>query len=292
MSSSNSLPAHHSVILNMGNAHSTSSPSESRTMSRKYSAGISRLGGSCCYAWGSHTSSAVSEETVCNEKFNLDHSLPKHAPKSVDKDAAVAYNAFLKAFPEYGLTSTLDNLRESDFSRLDRTGETYVDYMGGAVYPESLIRRNTAFLNNNVLGNTHSVSNRWGISAFEYFSLVHYHPRSSTLSSTCADKARATVLSFFQAPPEYTVIFTSNATGALKLVGEAYPFTDKSTYILGADSHNSVHGIREFAARAGAKVCYIDSTANGGFVESTAKVCMFTSIYAPLFTYLFSPQLT
>lgn len=154
----------------MGNAHSTSSPSESRTISRKYSAGISRLGGSCCYAWDSHTSSAVSDESVYNEKSNLDHSLPKHAPKSVDKDAAVAYKAFLKAFPEYGLTSTLDNLRASDFSRLDRAGETYVDYMGGAVYPESLIRRNTAFLNNNVLGNTHSVSNRWGISAFEYFS--------------------------------------------------------------------------------------------------------------------------
>jgi molybdenum cofactor sulfurtransferase len=97
----------------------------------------------------------------------------------------------------------------------------------------------------------------------------HY---SSKLSSKCANDARAAVLSFFQAPPEYTVVFTSNATGALKLVGESYPFTNESAYILGADSHNSVHGIREFAARAGAKVCYIDSTENGGFVESTAKV--------------------
>jgi molybdenum cofactor sulfurtransferase len=114
--------------------------------------------------WDSSFSSSVaSEETVCNEKCSFDHSSLKYAtrPKVVDEDAAVAYKAFLKAFPEYKLTSTLDNLRVSDFSRLDRTGETYVDYMGGALYPERLIRRHTTFLNNNVLGNTHSVSNRY-----------------------------------------------------------------------------------------------------------------------------------
>jgi len=82
------------------------------------------------------------------------------SPKPIDNDTAVAYKAFLKAFPEYNLTTTLDDLRRTDFSRLDHTGETYVDYMGGAVYPESLVRRYTAFLNNNILGNTHSVSNR------------------------------------------------------------------------------------------------------------------------------------
>lgn len=95
---------------------------------------------------------------------------------------------------------------------------------------------------------------------------------SSKLSSACADEARTAVLSFFRAPPEYTVVFTNNATGALKLVGESYPFTNKSAYVLGEDAHNSVQGIREFARRAGANVCYIDSTENGGFVESTAKV--------------------
>jgi hypothetical protein len=114
--------------------------------------------------WGSLPRSVVSEDsTCCSEKCSFDHSLiklPSKSFKPVDNDAAVAYKAFLKAFPEYQLTSTLDKLRESDFSRLDRTGETYVDYMGGAVYPESLIRRHTAFLNNNVLGNTHSVNNR------------------------------------------------------------------------------------------------------------------------------------
>ncbi len=61
---------------------------------------------------------------------------------------------------EYRLTWILDTLRRTDFTRLKSTGETYVDYMGGAIYPESLIRVHTDFLHRSVLGNTHSVSNR------------------------------------------------------------------------------------------------------------------------------------
>ena len=104
-----------------------------------------------------------SEETYCNEKHTPKY--PKVSdtsclPEKLQNDTAVAYKAFLNAFPEYALTGILDTLRQSDFSRLDRIGETYVDYMGGSVYPESLVRDHTAFLNNSVLGNTHSVNNR------------------------------------------------------------------------------------------------------------------------------------
>ena len=76
-----------------------------------------------------------------------------------DDKANAAYKTFIKEYPEYHLTWTLDALRRSDFSRLDRTGETYVDYMGGSLYPDSLIRVHTNFLQRNVLGNTHSVNN-------------------------------------------------------------------------------------------------------------------------------------
>ena len=67
-------------------------------------------------------------------------------------------------------------------------------------------------------------------------------------------------------------MFTANATAALKLVGEAFPFQEGSTYVLSADSHNSVHGIRTFAAAAGARVCYISSTDVGGVDAEEAKV--------------------
>lgn len=94
----------------------------------------------------------------------------------------------------------------------------------------------------------------------------------SRLSAACANEARQTVLSFFRAPPGYTVVFTANASGALKLVGESFPFGAGSTYVLGADSHNSVHGIRKFAHDRGAEVCYIDATEVGGFDVAHAKV--------------------
>ena len=49
------------------------------------------------------------------------------------------------------------------------------------------------------------------------------------------------VLDFFQASPdEYAVIFTSNASHALKLVGEAYPFQPGGQFLLLFDNHNSV----------------------------------------------------
>ncbi|KAF8627654.1 hypothetical protein AX15_004347 [Amanita polypyramis BW_CC] len=168
-------------------------------------------------------------------------------------DVTKAYRTFLHDFPEYRLTWILDVLRRSDFTRLDQSGETYVDYMGGALYPESLIRAHTDFLGRSIFGNTHSVSN------------------SARLSTECANEARAEVLRFLNAPEGYAVIFTANATAALKLVAEAFPFTSGSSYVLGADSHNSVHGIRQYALGKGAIVGYIPSTPTGGFDLSTAK---------------------
>ncbi|KAJ7645970.1 PLP-dependent transferase [Mycena polygramma] len=190
------------------------------------------------------------------EKPRPPPSFPAYAPTqdNISDAASNAYQEFLKLFPEYRLTWILDTLRRSDYGRLEATGETYVDYMGGAIYPESLIRVHTDFLNRSVLGNTHSLNN------------------SSKLSLKCADEARAAVLSFFRAPSDqYTVIFTPNATGALKLVGESYPFAGGSNYVLACDSHNSVHGIRQYAAYRGARVCYIPSTSTGGFEPPIAK---------------------
>jgi molybdenum cofactor sulfurtransferase len=97
-----------------------------------------------------------------NEMSNGDSSPAAYASNmgATQDEEKIAYDAFLKMFPEYRRTWIMDTLRRTDFARLDSTGETYVDYMGGSLYPESLIRVHTAFLNTHVLGNTHSVSNR------------------------------------------------------------------------------------------------------------------------------------
>ena len=50
------------------------------------------------------------------------------------------------------------------------------------------------------------------------------NPTSAAMTEL-VERARAAVLEFFRASPdEYVAIFTPNATGALRLVGEAYPF--------------------------------------------------------------------
>jgi selenocysteine lyase/cysteine desulfurase len=68
------------------------------------------------------------------------------------------------------------------------------------------------------------------------------------------------VLDWFNAGNDYTAIFTLNATGALKHVGESYPFSTGGRLLLSADNHNSVNGIREFAAARGASLSYAPLT--------------------------------
>ena len=53
------------------------------------------------------------------------------------------------------------------------------------------------------------------------------------------------------------MIFTANATHALKLVGESYPFGPGDRFLLTYDNHNSVNGIREFDRARGAETTYL-----------------------------------
>ena len=119
-------------------------------------------------------------------------------------------------------------------------GQVYLDYTGGGLYAESQLRAHHELLSRGVFGNPHS-----------------HNPTSQAM--TClVDQARAYVLEFFNAPPgEYVAIFTQNASGALKLVGEAYPFGSGDHYLLTFDNHNSVNGIREFARQKGAQFTYL-----------------------------------
>ncbi len=116
----------------------------------------------------------------------------------------------------------------------------YLDYTGGGLYAERQLREYVELLSGNVFGNPHSTN-----------------PASQAMT-VLVDRARRAVLDFFKASPEeYVAIFTPNATGALKLVGEAYPFAKNGQYLLTFDNHNSVNGIREFAQAKGAKVTYV-----------------------------------
>ena len=146
---------------------------------------------------------------------------------------------FLQKYPAYKQTQKIDDLRKRDYSRLDAGEHVYLDYTGGGIYAESQIQKHQQLLHDNVYGNPHSSN------------------PTSLAATHLVEGAREYILKFFNADPdEYLAIFTPNASGALKLVGESYPFPN-GRYLLTFDNHNSVNGIREFAHARGAEVTYI-----------------------------------
>jgi molybdenum cofactor sulfurtransferase len=164
-------------------------------------------------------------------------------PAGVESLAA-AERTFLRDHPDYEATRALDEVRASDYARLDRGGHTYLDYTGAGLYADSQMTEHMALLRERVFGNPHSVN------------------APSAASTALVERARECVLRFFNASPEdYVAIFTPNATGALRLVGEAYPFRPGDRFLLTFDNHNSVNGIREFARARGAETTYIPSAA-------------------------------
>ena len=151
-----------------------------------------------------------------------------------------AFEQFLQRYAGYQATTTLDELRQRDYSRLDRSGHIYLDYTGGGLYAMSQVRAHHELLAGQVFGNPHSSN-----------------PTSLAMTEL-VEGARQYILHYFHASPEeYVAIFTANASHALKLVGESYPFEAGDDYLLTFDNHNSVNGIREFARAHGAVTTYV-----------------------------------
>jgi selenocysteine lyase/cysteine desulfurase len=148
----------------------------------------------------------------------------------------------LERYPAYADTSALDELRRTDYPRLDQQQHAYLDYTGGGMYADSQLRAHADVLGGHVLGNPHSAS------------------LSSSHSTALVERTRHAVLRYFRASGAYTAIFTLNASGALKHVGECFPFTSASRLLLTFDNHNSVNGIREFARARGARFVYAPLT--------------------------------
>jgi selenocysteine lyase/cysteine desulfurase len=163
----------------------------------------------------------------------------------VEVDAAerAALAEFLAQHPEYSSTRQLDELRATEYRRLDATGHVYLDYTGGSLHAECQVREHAELLNRGLYGNPHSAS-----------------PTSSETTRLVEETRRAVLAWFGASPGEYTAVFTSNATGALKHVGESYPFGSDGQLLLTTDNHNSVNGIREFAVARGASVEYAPLT--------------------------------
>jgi molybdenum cofactor sulfurtransferase len=158
--------------------------------------------------------------------------------------------AFLAEYPSYP-DAEVEALRKRDFSRLDAHQATYLDHVGGTLAPESLLEEDYQVLKRTILGNPHS---------------------GSRSSDAAYKKARAEIYRYFRcAADEYEIIFTSNASGAIRLVAESFPFDGGSQVLLTKDNHTSVHGLREYAKAKGASVKYIPLDDNLLIIDSSMQ---------------------
>jgi molybdenum cofactor sulfurtransferase len=166
-------------------------------------------------------------------------------PAGRDRDRGETTTGALSSPRRSADAPLFEELRRSEYARLDAGGHVYLDYTGAGLYADSQLAEHLELLRASVFGNPHSVN-----------------PTSSAMTEL-VERAREAVLRFFGASPdEYVAIFTPNATGALRLVGEAYPFHPGDRFLLTFDNHNSVNGIREFARARGAETTYVPSEAS------------------------------
>ncbi|CAG8974139.1 hypothetical protein HYALB_00002776 [Hymenoscyphus albidus] len=126
----------------------------------------------------------------------------------------------------------VEGFRDREYPMLKN--KTYLDHGGTTLYAKSLIEEFSNSMISNLYGNPHSSSD------------------PAQLSSMHVDRTREQALRFFNADPEYfDLVFTANATAAIKLVADSFRdlATSSSTgsfwYGYHKDAHTSLVGVRE-----------------------------------------------
>jgi len=160
-------------------------------------------------------------------------------PACRNEQLEAAQADFFERYPEYAKTASLDRLREADHRCLDESHQVYLDYTGGSLYGESQLEEHMMQMRSGVYGNPHS------------------NNPTSTAMTQLLEQSRQYILNYFNASSrDFILVFTPNASGALKLVGESFAFAPGGRLLLTFDNHNSVNGIREFARARGSMVSY------------------------------------
>ena len=113
----------------------------------------------------------------------------------------------------------------------------YLDYTGAGRFTENQLNRAHELITDRLYCNPHSQS------------------ICSQNSEEMINLVKNKVLDLFNVTSdEYSVIFTSGATGALKIVADSFAWNNNSKFVYLTDNHNSVIGIKHVAKRFGASV--------------------------------------
>jgi molybdenum cofactor sulfurtransferase len=108
---------------------------------------------------------------------------------------------------------------------------TYLDHGGTTLAPKSLLKSFCDEMQSTLLANPHSDSS------------------NPSATAVMVEQTRLAVLDMFNADPaHFDVVFTANATGAIKLVTEGFSgHEDGFDYCYHRNSHTSLVGVRELA---------------------------------------------
>lgn len=150
----------------------------------------------------------------------------------------------------YGYDGRIDKIREEEYPHLK--GAAYLDHAGTTTYAQSTLNNFKADLTENLYGNPHSKS------------------PSSMLATKKVEDVRNQILTYFDCTPgDYQVVFTQNATAAIKLVGEIFPWqSGKSWFKYLRENHTSIIGLRALAKESGADISVLTETEVETFIET------------------------
>jgi molybdenum cofactor sulfurtransferase len=126
-------------------------------------------------------------------------------------------------------------LRDEEFSRL-RSGLVYADHAGAGLHCDFQAVEAARLLNSRLFVNPHTASSR-----------------------EVAEVTRRVLAHFGANERDFSLIWTSGATAALKLVGENFDWEKAPWYGYHSNVHNSALGIREYAKLFGATVTSVPS---------------------------------
>ncbi|XP_055018901.1 molybdenum cofactor sulfurase [Boleophthalmus pectinirostris] len=166
----------------------------------------------------------------------------------MDFQQLCTFDFFTQVSDQYGYGGDFQEVVEKEFKR--SKGITYLDHAGTTLYPESAVQSFCQDISTSLYGNPHS------------------HSPSSRLTHDTVERVRYRILQHFNADPEeYSVIFTSGSTAALRLAAESFPWSPGSIFSYLTDNHTSVVGMRGLTSDLGVTTLPVRPEA----LENTAK---------------------
>ncbi|KAK9822750.1 hypothetical protein WJX74_003955 [Apatococcus lobatus] len=158
---------------------------------------------------------------------------PAKAPSTMHAQPGKSVQLNMPAPPSQGCSG---NNVTAEFPQLQ--GQIFLDHAGSTLASATQMAAAMQDMTHHLYTNPHS---------------QHGLAEEGIGAAKAVQQARQLTLDMCQASAEdYEVIFTSGATGALKLVGEIMPWEAASQFVFTQDNHNSVLGIRNLAHAAGA----------------------------------------